>query len=703
MITVQQRKELNSVYTVETFPYEDYAQAECVKVKGKKARTLYNLACAFDIETTSIPHYKMVKGQVIVDSAKSYGFMYHWQFAINDSVIFGRTWEEFQNLLKRLQESLLIGYANRYLVVYCHNLAFEFQFAKSFLHFNDVFARKKRQPIIARCAEGIEFRCSYYLSNMSLQKFCETTQNVSHGKVVGGLDYDKIRLPSTELTALEKIYCYNDVVGITECIRQKMIEDGDISKIPMTSTGYVRRDFRKAVQSNPRNIDRIRKSALDAKLYIMCKEAFRGGNCHANAYYADALLEDVQSMDIQSSYPYVMFAKKFPSTKFVKAEVKTIEELQAFLDEYAMLFRVTLYNVRAKKHTYIPYIPIAKCYSRKRVIADNGRILFAKEISLTITDIDWKIIKDTYDIEEISIGDCYISKYDYLPKELRQELLQYFEMKTKLKDGDKYLYNKAKNRFNASYGMMVTDIVNPNIQYDPVSDEWLEEKDVLGNNRIENEKNTSDMSLINTALYKYYRSNKSFLSYQHGIWVTAWARYRLQQGINALGKHIIYCDTDSCKYFYTKDSVTIFKELNDEVQREIAELDIKPIVYYKGKTYVCGEWEDDGHYKRFKTCGAKKYVCEYDDGHIVVTVSGLNKKKASEYIQQIGIENFKTGLVFEPKVSGRLSAVYKDVGVHKVTINGETFTSGSNVALCPVSYTLGLTDDYEFLIQLLRK
>lgn len=697
-ITQEQIKEVNSVYSVDTFPYEKYAQASVVKTKRFD---YYNLACAFDIETTSMVYHKE-KNSKEIDADKSYGFMYHWQFAINNDVVFGRTWEEFLKLIIKLRKELLIGFANRFLVVYCHNLAFEFQFMKTFLKFTDVFARKKRQPIIARCNEGIEFRCSYYLSNMSLSKFCETTQNVTHGKLLGGLDYNKVRLPSTELSMTEKVYCYNDVVGLTECINQKMIEDGDISKIPMTSTGYVRRDFRKAVLSNEDNATLIRKSALNAKLYIMCKEAFRGGNCHANAHYADELLDNIKSMDIQSSYPYVMFAKKFPIGKFTKVEANNLKELSYFLDEFAMLVRVTFYDIKRKKGAAIPYIPTAKCYGRKGIVADNGRVLKADTISMTLTDIDWKIIYNTYDIDEVAIGDCYISKYGYLPKELREQLLHYFQMKTNLKGVDEYLYMKSKNKLNSSYGMMVTDIVNPNIQYDCESDEWLDDKDMLGNGRIENEDIQGDIDAINKALHRYYRSRKTFLSYQHGIWVTAWARFRLQQALDMLGDDVVYTDTDSCKYFNSDKAQKIFDRLNAETQTEIDSLDIKPLVERDGKVYTCGFWEDDGQYKKFKTCGAKKYVYEDVNGHVTVTVSGLNKRKASDYINQIGIERFNIGLEFTPSVSGRLSAVYKDVGMHRITVNGETFTTGSNVALCPVSYTLGLTDDYEALIRLFR-
>ena len=43
-------------------------------------------------------------------------------------------------------------------------------------------------------------------------------------------------------------------------------------------------------------------------------------------------------------------------------------------------------------------------------------------------------------------------------------------------------------------------------------------------------------------------ARSAFLSYQHGVYVTAWARYRLYEGQKLAGENCVYCDTDSVKY-----------------------------------------------------------------------------------------------------------------------------------------------------------
>ena len=191
-------------------------------VRGRDGKLL-NLACAFDIETTNM-----------TDAERPYAFMYHWQFCIGNRVFFGRTWDQFQDFIYNLCERLHLE--DRKLVVYVHNLAFEFQFMRRFFHFDNVFLRHNRDPLKAICNDRIIFRDSYALSNMRLEKFCENTPGIIFAKNDGEqFNYKKIRTPKTKLTRQEQSYCYCDVAGLCECIRYRMRDD-HLGHIPMTST-----------------------------------------------------------------------------------------------------------------------------------------------------------------------------------------------------------------------------------------------------------------------------------------------------------------------------------------------------------------------------------------------------------------------------------------------------------------------------------
>ena len=92
-------------------------KADMEKVKKGKVY-YYNIPCAFDIETTSF-----------YDNGEKVGLMYIWQFGINGYIFIGRYWDEFIELLDKLRAEFDISVDTR-LVIYVHNLAFEFQFIR---------------------------------------------------------------------------------------------------------------------------------------------------------------------------------------------------------------------------------------------------------------------------------------------------------------------------------------------------------------------------------------------------------------------------------------------------------------------------------------------------------------------------------------------------------------------------------------------
>lgn len=646
---------------------------ETVRKSGKSKVTYYNIPCAFDIETTNM------------NCETPYAFMYCWQFCFIDTVIFGRTWEQLRKLFEFLTNVLSLSNSNR-LCVYCHNLAFEFQFLWSQIPIDRIFAREQRK-IITALSGGIEFRCSYYLSNMSLDKFCENSPSCRHRKLSGTYDYRRIRYPWTKLTYKENKYRYNDVRGLCECIADKLKED-TIATIPLTSTGYVRREARKAVRENPKNIKRLENEALTKEQYIMCKEAFRGGDCHANALYTNTVLENVYSYDMQSAYPGVMLSCKFPG-KFKRLSTKNFEKCYRERN-HAMLFRAKFYNIEHKQAYGNPYIPTAKCRQIKKGVFDNGRIIYAESLEITLTDIDYQIIEHDYNYDKVEVANCYYAEYDYLPKELRLEIMKYFEAKTKLKGikGHEYEYMKSKNKLNSEYGMMVTDIINNEIIFE--NGEWI-------NHKPED---------IESEIEKHYKSKKLFLSYQWGVWVTAWTRLRLRKFIWRSRIDYVYCDTDSNKTIGNYDKIV--DELNNEIINENEKADIHPWLYYNGKMHMLGIWEKEGE-MTIKTLGAKKYITKQKgSSKYSVTVSGMNKKISSEYITRkakseniTGFELFKIGTIFN-RAACRTTSYYNDVSRETLSINGKEFETGSNVAIVDTTYTLGVTEEYEKLFRNLQ-
>lgn len=684
-------------YTQSEFPYWRLRKA----AKGTRAKNkpsyLCNI-CTFDIESTTI------------EGEKPYAFMYHWQACIDGCVAYGRTWKEWEQFLKKLSDRLELSESRR-LPIYVHNLGFEYQFMKAFLRrsFGDmkVFAPQPRKPLRVECA-GFEFRCSWKLSNMSLERFAMNTKGVEHLKMAGDLDYRLLRTPDTKLTDTEFSYCIGDVVSLYESVLCLMREEGDDAEtIPMTSTGYVRRDCRKSAARDKGYRQMFTKLKLTENVYRMLKSAARGGDTHASRMYSGHILESCDSYDVQSSYPAMMMLRRFPMTQFVPyGEIGSLAEFQEVLDTHACLFTVTLTDLRQKSYHMSPYISHDKCEMAAKPKLDNGRVYEAEGVRMTVTDVDWRLIERQYDWDEIYVDDMHIAEYGRLPKAILDVVMDYFRRKTELKaylkrkditkeerENAEYLYGKSKNRLNGIFGMCFTDPVH-DIVYEKDDGRWKQErpKDIAA------------------ALAKYQKSRNSFLYYPWGIWVTAWARTHLADLIEAAGQErTAYCDTDSAKGPALLEEQIESLNLQIETQCESAGAFADD---HTGARYYLGVYEKETRkkkYDRFVTLGAKKYAYTTKDRmtlkvpsgrmmfsrtHLHITISGVHKTKGAKEMGTI--ENFRPGFVF--REAGGLELTYNESSIRTIDIEGCSIETASNIAMTDSTYRLGITPEYERLL-----
>lgn len=642
-------------------------------VKSGKHKMYQRHPMTFDIETSKIPkdndgHYE--------------AFMYIWQVCLEGNVVFGRRWEELQEFMEKVVNAYKLSEEER-VVVYVHNLSFEFQFIQDFFKFTDVFAMASRSILTAKTAH-LEFRCSYKLSNMSLAKFIENTPNTLHYKGVDDLDYATVRTPDTELTEVEYGYCFNDVKGLYECVMELLKED-NIATIPLTSTGYVRRDCRNAMAKNKNNRKMFLRSRLTLLQYKLLRECFRGGNTASDRYLTNLILKIVGSYDLSSSYPFQMIAREYPLGKWNYGVIPDINTLEEYNRKYCTIARYTFKNIRLRDEKPIPYIPQSKCLAlgNDREIY-NGRILHADFLTISMTNIDYDIVKEQYEYDEIAVEEFHYSRKGLLPKELRDTIMYYFEKKSKLKGDEEhyYEYMKSKNKLNSIYGMTVTNILNTEIEYH--DGEYTEKK------MTEEE--------MQEALDKYYKNHRSFLNYSWGVFVTAYARRELEDGLNIAGLDTIYCDTDSVKFISNHDRE--FEEYNERLNNECKEKGIRNYTEVNGKRYYMGIFDKEKGYDEFITLGAKKYAF-MQNGKLGITVSGLSKKKGAEELERKGgLRRFQRNEVFYN--SGRTIAQYNSAVVHDITVDGCTFSTASNLAIVDTTYTLGISDTMLDIIERLQ-
>lgn len=657
--------------------------------RSQNKHRILNVYCAFDIETSTVWLSKRVKDYNV------HSFLYVWQFQIEDMTVKGRTWDEFFSFLKILEDAISRIKTdnnlsvNPLLIIWVHNLAYEFSFLSGLYPFrnDECFFRDARKPIYCRMFDTFEYRCSYIQSNLSLAALCKQTGvpvKLSGQKY----DYDKIRYPWTPLTSFEEEYGTRDVESLVQAMKYRIQRGGDtLVTVPLTSTGYVRRECKEALKDHYLDMRELKPCE---KEYRLLRKAFRGGNTHANRYYVGKIVSDVYSYDISSSYPTQQLTKAFPMTPFKwlvldqNTAVKRIERVMTFIGlGYAVVGTYQFKGVRLKNHKEpIPYISLSRCQAIDFRI-DNGRILEADYIEISLTEIDLEIILDQYDFDYMDVMECMVSKKDMLPASYRAVIQDYYNKKTSLKGDNSedglYIYMKSKNMLNSVYGMSATDPIHQEISYD------------------NGEYNRSSYETMTPDEIKKSLKNASF-PYQWGVYTTAYARKQLQDAIKICGAKLIYCDTDSVK---TEGAVPIEK-LNDKLIKS-AILNKAYADDMNGKRHYIGLFEDDGHYDKFITQGAKRYAFMVGD-KMGITVAGVSKKINEETGISFAVEElkslsrFKVGMKWE-KAGGTMS-VYNDGDnfIYTDPETGREVKITKNVAIIPSTYVMTHSRDYSLLL-----
>ncbi len=648
-------------------------------VHSRRSVEYYNIPAAFDIEVTSF--YAGENKQAI---------MYHWQFGIWNMVTTGRTWEEFITFLKAVRAILDIS-EDRRLAVYVHNLPYEFQFIRKRFNWDKVFLIDDRKPVYSR-SDGIEFRCMLKLAGgRALGTVAKDLQKYKVEKMVGDLDYSVHRTPLTPLTEKELKYCENDIRICLSYIQEKIEQDGDITKIPLTNTGYVRQYCRKECFKRWKKYRNLISSlTISGEEYGQLKRAFQGGFTHANHRWVEKVLEHVGSYDLTSAYPSVMLLEQFPMSRATLVDRKlTTDEFLEYLTNYCCMFDLEVSNITPKLHQDHP-ISSSKCQILEHPLLDNGRVVYADRLRTTITEQDYFTYRLFYDWEEERIDNLRIYEKGYLPKQLVIAVLELYRRKTELKGvkGMELEYMIAKNMLNAAYGMMVTDIVRP--EYDYVFD-------------IFNKKQPN----LEESIGHYNNDIKRFLYYPWGVWVTAYCRANLFSAIYACGSDYVYADTDSVKILNPEKHTEYFENYNAEILHKIERVSKfrgqDPEMYMpknpKGRKCILGVWDFEGVFDEFKTLGAKRYLYREGDEY-TLTVAGTNKKKSCEYLVSTGepFNNFTHKLKIPAEHTGKNTLTYIDDVITGILVDQNgipyEYEELSSVHMEAAEYNLSLSEDF---------
>lgn len=702
--------ELTPEYVLQDMIDEIVMGADTITDRSTHTKYL-KVGSGYDIETSKIEVDKTLFG---IDHT---AYCYHWQFGLGEWAFLGRSLESMSNFLNMLIPSIKVNRPKHKLLVFDANLGYEWQFCKHYWHefgITKLFAKEKRDPILIEVDYTLQFREVIGLFGNSLAQIAKNYCGIK--KLVGDLDFTKVRLSETPMDDTEIGYTVRDVEILVILAEKYVYENffGSKPRLPYTSTGIVRdaikRELGSGLKAERNKIASWMPTEYEYELFR--KYLFKGGisGCniiHMNKVFRKSDGKAVKGADITSDYPYQMLTKLYPMGKAV------VDSNENFCKTNKPYIAIVLFKKFQAKTSHALMSSHKALNSKEmsdddRTVLDNNRIQYAEEVKLCINDVEYKSLKKAYKWKKCYILKCWVfpDGYKKLPQHIIKTCLKQYLIKQSLKKdfSDTQEYRDAKAFVNSIFGMMCTAL----FREDWIFDE--KECDIT----IEEDENGKKITTPYEDCCKYL-----FLSPYWGFWITSYAREMLIDVITRFPKIIIQYDTDSV-YFITGTDES--NKLEEYLQFKNRQMELLNSTLFAGEKNMLslGTWDFTEPFLRYKGLGAKRYMYEYiKDGKkkIKVTVTGCRtvKDEKSEYYEQstMVLQNdinnkkngtnvdifdfFRNGMKIDKEYTYKLASHYVE---NEVVVDYEDYQHNHEVIDCKSAIVLS---EVEFNLSVKKK
>lgn len=650
---------------------------------------------------------------------RSEAWLYQWCFSypIEDGVralVYGRRPSELAEVLYKVCEVCECDEIHN-LPIFVHNLSYDYSYIKDALE--EKFGHKGaliavgNHNVLNYNLDGLNFKCSYKLSQKSLDAWCNEL-GTKHKKLKGTIDYDTERFQDSPLTKKDWKYMFYDIICLDEAIIKQLEKwEDDLITMPLTNTGYVRRETRKNFAKEKGNRRDFLSKKLDETTYTMCRKEFAGGLTHGNRFYAGKTVEGtIRHRDFASHYPSQQMCYSAPCSKFQPYysrrmgdnRIVSLNELVELTGKKCVLAAIVISDLTLKKGITLPYAQVSKFKEGKigteklDFIEDNGRILKMNSgASLVVVneyDLKWLLKQYTFSYEIVEI---YSANKGPFPKYLRDTVQEFFYKKSFYKaeekrleaegvskDSEEYKENHlnmmiAKGMLNSIYGMSATD---------PVRISYFEDENGNWEHEILTEEEKSER------IEDFYDKNSSFMNYELGCWTTALARNELMDFVELIGyENFLYADTDSIFYLSTPEIEARIEAKNEEF-RKINDANGWYIELEGKRTYYNQFELEKEDITKFRFLHAKCYaytVKKGDKEELETTIAGVKKygRNGNSRVKELGsIDGLKSGKIFYD--CGGTGISYMPHKLEIVEIDGHLTERGSVAIIKPVTKTL---------------
>lgn len=660
----------------------------------------------------------------------------------------GRTYKELDNILEDISNKYYKKDKNKILLIYIHNLSYEFSFFINNLKFfknANIFATDNNKPIKVSC-KNIEFRCSYALLGKSIDML---GMDINMHKLE--YDYEKLRTPISRLSTKDIEYNSRDVEIMLKSIYKFFKDKGysNLKYIKLTKTSSTRYDYKRNDNVNKiiSTVDKNKK-VINKRLLSDCiikndwvkatsenqlkfwESIFKGGLVYSNPKYCGRILDNIISFDFSSDYPFQILFRKFPKgfreikdknykKRLLDNAISHIEKegvdiyIKDKMSDNFIQGIIKIKNLRAK-YDFYPLMEQSLLTKPKNYIEGvvlNGKIKdMYIECGIKFSYVDLITLVLFYDFEIVDIEYLENStKIDYMHpyvincvKDSGTKKVLYKKFKKIVENNNEY---KKYNTEEIDDSYIVENINKCNSyseQLDFISTELLLAKGSLNSNYGINVQH----QLHDYYYYDYidrvfkvesgdfdidYKNKFLETSYCEGMYISAYAQgsilYFVYKFINKK-VDCIYIDTDSFK-IKNSDYLKV-KDVIDNYNKYVLENMLN-----LGYNFDFGTLDCEGILQHFVTLGSKCYMYLHND-RITTKISGF--PRASEKFDKLYNyfnKNFNTlvdncfhfNCYFTPRVVQKFCANY-DYKKYDLNINGYKDTLYSGCVLKPVGMFL---------------
>lgn len=603
----------------------------------RRDHTHSNLVGAFDLETTAITPEYFGRKTLETDIDHEFAIMYCWQFGVEDMIVYGRTWDELRECLLEVREQLHLS-PDYKLIVFDQKEKYDFHFFKSELEISphDFLAKDVHEVIKCTVGDCFEFRDSKIFTERDL-----ATMGLEIGMdKISGYDYNLCRHALTPLSDFELDYCCRDVEILLRyfAAERDKTRSCTVKAIPLTATripkDLIFRYFSEMGPISAVKAAQLRDNPEDLVMLGKLQKALFGAFNYSDIHAEGIIKHDVTHADMRTMYGAMMILEKFPLKKFKPLPLPADHE-ELLSDKYKstallMTIRVTMIENRYENF-YV--LPISKEweYHRRSCKIYKDKLMSCNKVIMTITDIDYKLLRQFYKYKSIEVLELYGSRYAPLPNYIIKTLVDLIKAKNKkatevalieqereLTPAEESEYFRVKTQVARMYGIFVQKPLLPRYT-------------VKTGGIVEIVKDDRDQPILD-----FVKKDHDPVLYQWGVWVTAYGRQAILKNVAAIAleqrgsrgvnkNNVLYVDTDGL--YAVGDISAIISQHNAEYKSKLQYFVAMNRIYgYKLEDLQgLGEFKVK-HFKAFKTIGLKKYAYITHWDEFVTKISGLSKQ-----------------------------------------------------------------------------